>query len=162
MALFRDNFRRDSIFLVFSCEMLLVSHLKRPLSCISVHIFLVISFLLILDLSICFLLDLLSLPPRFIIIIFDLFCFSISLSSLYRIRIRVIPNILFLMNSIHKKFYIVHCIYIHIYIYIYIYNAHTHTLIYIFTWPLLSLARYYLPTPPLGHDMTQGQFLSGV
>ena len=23
-------------------------------------------------------------------------------------------------------------------------------------------ARYYLPTPPLGQDMTQGQFLSGV
>ena len=22
--------------------------------------------------------------------------------------------------------------------------------------------RYYLPTPPLGQDMTQGQFLSGV
>ena len=28
---------------------------------------------------------------------------------------------------------------------------------------LLSAARwYYLPTPPLGQDMTQGQFLSGV
>ena len=25
-------------------------------------------------------------------------------------------------------------------------------------WPW----RYYLPTPPLGQDMTQGQFLSGV
>ena len=24
------------------------------------------------------------------------------------------------------------------------------------------LGRYYLPTPPLGQDMTQGQFLSGV
>ena len=24
------------------------------------------------------------------------------------------------------------------------------------------LQRYYLPTPPLGQDMTQGQFLSGV
>ena len=24
------------------------------------------------------------------------------------------------------------------------------------------LSRYYLPTPPLGQDMTQGQFLSGV
>ena len=24
------------------------------------------------------------------------------------------------------------------------------------------LPRYYLPTPPLGQDMTQGQFLSGV
>ena len=23
-------------------------------------------------------------------------------------------------------------------------------------------SRYYLPTPPLGQDMTQGQFLSGV
>ena len=22
--------------------------------------------------------------------------------------------------------------------------------------------KYYLPTPPLGQDMTQGQFLSGV
>ena len=27
---------------------------------------------------------------------------------------------------------------------------------------LLDLERYYLPTPPLGQDMTQGQFLSGV
>ena len=25
-----------------------------------------------------------------------------------------------------------------------------------------SSVRYYLPTPPLGQDMTQGQFLSGV
>ena len=25
-----------------------------------------------------------------------------------------------------------------------------------------SSRRYYLPTPPLGQDMTQGQFLSGV
>ena len=25
-----------------------------------------------------------------------------------------------------------------------------------------NLDRYYLPTPPLGQDMTQGQFLSGV
>ena len=25
-----------------------------------------------------------------------------------------------------------------------------------------SPERYYLPTPPLGQDMTQGQFLSGV
>ena len=24
------------------------------------------------------------------------------------------------------------------------------------------VCRYYLPTPPLGQDMTQGQFLSGV
>ena len=24
------------------------------------------------------------------------------------------------------------------------------------------ISRYYLPTPPLGQDMTQGQFLSGV
>ena len=28
-------------------------------------------------------------------------------------------------------------------------------------WPI-NLRRYYLPTPPLGQDMTQGQFLSGV
>ena len=27
---------------------------------------------------------------------------------------------------------------------------------------LLSVSRSYLPTPPLGQDMTQGQFLSGV
>ena len=27
---------------------------------------------------------------------------------------------------------------------------------------LLIAGRYYLPTPPLGQDMTQGQFLSGV
>ena len=27
---------------------------------------------------------------------------------------------------------------------------------------LAILTRYYLPTPPLGQDMTQGQFLSGV
>ena len=27
---------------------------------------------------------------------------------------------------------------------------------------LNNLQRYYLPTPPLGQDMTQGQFLSGV
>ena len=26
----------------------------------------------------------------------------------------------------------------------------------------LPFIRYYLPTPPLGQDMTQGQFLSGV
>ena len=26
----------------------------------------------------------------------------------------------------------------------------------------LKSAQYYLPTPPLGQDMTQGQFLSGV
>ena len=26
----------------------------------------------------------------------------------------------------------------------------------------MNLDRYYLPTPPLGQDMTQGQFLSGV
>ncbi len=26
----------------------------------------------------------------------------------------------------------------------------------------LFVSRYYLPTPPLGQDMTQGQFLSGV
>ncbi len=25
-----------------------------------------------------------------------------------------------------------------------------------------EIIRYYLPTPPLGQDMTQGQFLSGV
>ena len=25
-----------------------------------------------------------------------------------------------------------------------------------------QIGRYYLPTPPLGQDMTQGQFLSGV
>ena len=25
-----------------------------------------------------------------------------------------------------------------------------------------AMSRYYLPTPPLGQDMTQGQFLSGV
>ena len=29
------------------------------------------------------------------------------------------------------------------------------------TWAV-PLVRYYLPTPPLGQDMTQGQFLSGV
>ena len=32
-------------------------------------------------------------------------------------------------------------------------------------WELFTSAlagRYYLPTPPLGQDMTQGQFLSGV
>ena len=27
---------------------------------------------------------------------------------------------------------------------------------------LLEQGRYYLPTPPLGQDMTQGHFLSGV
>ena len=27
---------------------------------------------------------------------------------------------------------------------------------------LNNLQWYYLPTPPLGQDMTQGQFLSGV
>ena len=27
---------------------------------------------------------------------------------------------------------------------------------------LFYAERYYLPTPPLGQDMTQGQFLSGV
>ena len=27
---------------------------------------------------------------------------------------------------------------------------------------LQNQERYYLPTPPLGQDMTQGQFLSGV
>ena len=26
---------------------------------------------------------------------------------------------------------------------------------------IISAERYYLPTPPLGQDMTQGQFLSG-
>ena len=26
----------------------------------------------------------------------------------------------------------------------------------------INHCRYYLPTPPLGQDMTQGQFLSGV
>ena len=26
----------------------------------------------------------------------------------------------------------------------------------------VNVLRYYLPTPPLGQDMTQGQFLSGV
>ena len=36
---------------------------------------------------------------------------------------------------------------IYIYIYIYIYETGE---------------RYYLPTPQLGQDMTQGQFLSGV
>ena len=29
-------------------------------------------------------------------------------------------------------------------------------------WHGYGHARYYLPTPPLGQDMTQGQFLSGV
>ena len=28
--------------------------------------------------------------------------------------------------------------------------------------PVSGDLRYYLPTPPLGQDMTQGQFLSGV
>ena len=30
------------------------------------------------------------------------------------------------------------------------------------TKPNQTLIRYYLPTPPLGQDMTQGRFLSGV
>ena len=31
------------------------------------------------------------------------------------------------------------------------------------TWIVIVMGgRYYLPTPPLGQDMTQGQFLSGV
>ena len=34
-------------------------------------------------------------------------------------------------------------------------NTHTHTHIYIYIYP-------YIPTPPLGHDRTPGQFLSGV
>ena len=29
-------------------------------------------------------------------------------------------------------------------------------------WAIKSIDLYYLPTPPLGQDMTQGQFLSGV
>ena len=29
-------------------------------------------------------------------------------------------------------------------------------------WSKIWEQRYYLPTPPLGQDMTQGQFLSGV
>ena len=30
------------------------------------------------------------------------------------------------------------------------------------TWNHLTVYKSYLPTPPLGQDMTQGQFLSGV
>ena len=33
-------------------------------------------------------------------------------------------------------------------------------LMHLFFWGVQ--AWYYLPTPPLGQDMTQGQFLSGV
>ena len=29
-------------------------------------------------------------------------------------------------------------------------------------WPINHCRLSYLPTPPLGKDMTQGQFLSGV
>ena len=59
--------------------------------------------------------------------------------------------------SAHKHI----CIHIHT-------DAYTYTLrddfineVTIFHFIQLS-KRYYLPTPPLGQDMTQGQFLSGV
>ena len=29
-------------------------------------------------------------------------------------------------------------------------------------YPIPTIGWYYLPTPPLGQDMTQGQFLSGL
>ena len=59
-------------------------------------------------------------------------------------------------------------------------HTHTHTYVYgIDNWPIILVGRVfvnfpgdrgsvpgrvipYLPTPPLGQDMTQGQFLSGV
>ena len=41
--------------------------------------------------------------------------------------------------------YMYMCVYVYIYIYIYVYVCSS-----------------YLPTPPLGQDMTQGQFLSRV
>ena len=47
----------------------------------------------------------------------------------------------------------IHPLYIYIYIYIYI-CMHVRINIHIY----LS----YLPTPPLGQDVTQGQFLSGI
>ena len=76
MALFCAAIRRDSVSLircpflshvqVFSCEMLLISHLKRPYSCFSSHFcFLIIVVLLVLVLSVLFLGTVISLSPCF-------------------------------------------------------------------------------------------------
>ena len=40
-------------------------------------------------------------------------------------------------------------------------HTHTHTHAYL-NFRFIYRYLYYLPTPPLGQDMTQGQFLSGV
>ena len=58
---------------------------------------------------------------------------------------------------------------IHIYIPVCTYTCtHTHTSTYTHPYraslytTINSVTYIYLPTPPLGQDMTQGQFLSGV
>ena len=82
MALFCAAIRRNSVSLinfpflshvpVFSCEMLLISHLKGPWSCFSSHFcFLVIVILLYIVLSVLFLMA----------VICPLLCFSMSSSS---------------------------------------------------------------------------------
>ena len=40
-------------------------------------------------------------------------------------------------------------------------NYHINVMVWWVLWHI-NLYRYYLPPPPLGQDMTQGQFLSGV
>ena len=76
VALFCAAIRRDSFYLlkfpflshvhVFSCEMLLVSRLKRPQNCFSPHFFLIIFVLLVLVLSVLFLLAVISLLLAFL------------------------------------------------------------------------------------------------
>ena len=76
MALFRAAIRRDSVSLlrfpflshvqVFSCEILLISRLKRLLSCFSSPFcFLVIVGLLVLVSLVLFLVAVISLTPHF-------------------------------------------------------------------------------------------------
>ena len=52
---------------------------------------------------------------------------------------------------LHICIYIYICMYIYVYIYICI-HIYMHTNIYVYKYV------YYLPTPPLGQDMTLGQF----
>ena len=54
-------------------------------------------------------------------------------------------------------------VYVTIYRYIYIYYMVVYVTLGFMLYAFIRQnERYYLPTPPLGQDMTQGQFLSGV
>ena len=145
MALFCSAIRKYSVFLIrfplfryvqaFSCEIFLVSCWKLSQICFSSHFsFFIIVVLLVLVLFVLFLVVVISLSLIFLMLVSPLAPF---------------------LDTYSLTISSVEC------------TASCLVISFIFLWSicrfgLVSLFNHIHPTPPLGQDMTQDQFLIGV